>query len=681
MCVLRLSSRPPSQYFRFGMAVNRKLAVALVCVGALMLMRYLRQRSNSVKAVSGQTRGSNAVTARSSKDAAKPPGPRVDMLFLKRLRRVFAIAYPSIYGVETLLIVVLTFLLVSRTRLTVIMADVIGRNAKFLVQRNARQFISGVADIGLWSIPSAAVNSGIRFTTALLEGRFRRNVQVELHKRFLSDCNFVKLSSQANEGEASVATAAADGEARTPSQAPKAAKLDNPDHRMTQDLQLFCFEVADLFSTVFKPTMDVITFVSHLAVNGGVLPPAVMIGYYIVAGYVLRLIMPNFAKLTALTQQKEGDFRHIHAQIIQHAEEVAFYRGERIERDNADKYIDTLVQHQLHVKEKKSVADFMDAVLIKYGATCVGYAVCSMGVFAAKDQGSAELTRIYIRSSQLYIPLARAIGKLVMLHRRFTSLAGYTFRVGELVEALSRMSTETHAAGNATVQEIARCDVVDLQNVTIAVPGGEDLIKNLTIRVERGQHLLIRGTNGSGKTSLIRVLCGLWPAKSGTIVRPPASDFYVLSQRTFLPIGTMREQLIYPDTLDDFRRKGISDDELWQLIADMNLTSVIQREGGLDMFKDWHEVLSGGERQRVAFIRMLYFRPVFGIIDEATSAVSTETEPNMYVAAQRRGITLITVSHRTQLCDYHATLLTLDGQGGHQITKSSASAVAASNDH
>jgi ABC-type uncharacterized transport system fused permease/ATPase subunit len=82
----------------------------------------------------------------------------------------------------------------------------------------------------------------------------------------------------------------------------------------------------------------------------------------------------------------------------------------------------------------------------------VGYAVCSIGVFALRDTAdAAERTRVYIQSSQLYIPLAQAIGKLVLLHNRITALAAYTTRVAEVRELLVSLTSSTAGRSNGNI--------------------------------------------------------------------------------------------------------------------------------------------------------------------------------------------------------------------------------------
>ena len=569
---------------------------------------------------------------------------RVNGEFFRRVVVLSKMCVPHVVGVESALLVLLALLLVVRTRLTLIMSGVVGRNAQSLVERNLKQFILNVADIGFWAFPSSVVNSGIRYTTAVLEQRFRTNLQHAIHDKYLS--GFVAYHVACEKGT-----------------------LDNPDHRMTDDILHFSSQITDLFPSVFKPLIDIVTFVWKLSQHGGMMPPILLIMYYIVAGFIVRSLQPNFAKLTAESEKLEGNFHSAHSQIIQHAEEIAFYRGERTEERNAQKSLECLVQHHLYVRKLKSVSDFLDAIFIKYGATCVGNAVCSIGVFQLRGKAPpSELTRVYVQSSQIYIPLARAIGKIVMLYKRITTLAGSTSRVAELNESFDVFNSRTvTAASNLVVKP--RSNVISLESVVITTPANQTLVRNLSIEFVQGEHVLIMGGNGSGKSSLMRVIAGLWPTAAGTVSRPPLGELMFLPQRVYLLSGTLRQQLIFPDTEQDCLRKGVSDEDLLEMVAEVGLRSVVTQHGGLGSEKEWHDVLSGGERQRVALVRVMYHRPSFALLDECTSAVSQEIENNLYLHLKRRGATLITVSHRESLMQHHDKLLSLDGLGGYQVTK------------
>lgn len=132
-----------------------------------------------------------------------------------------------------------------------------------------------------------------------------------------------------------------------------------------------------------------------------------------------------------------------------------------------------------------------------------------------------------------------------------------------------------------------------------------------------------------------------------------------LPQRPYLTVGTLRDQVIYPDGELDMREKGRRDSELKRILEEARLGYLPDREGGWDTRKEWKDVLSGGEKQRMAIARLLYHEPRYAFIDEGTSAVSSDVEGLLYENCKEKGITLITISTRASLKRYHTFNLTL----------------------
>ena len=162
----------------------------------------------------------------------------------------------------------------------------------------------------------------------------------------------------------------------------------------------------------------------------------------------------------------------------------------------------------------------------------------------------------------------------------------------------------------------------------------------------------------------------LWPIRGGVLRKPDFKDIFYIPQRPYLPTGTLRDQIIYPHTKEQFLKNGKTDEDLINLLNSVDIDVIRKRYAqGFESIKDWADVLSGGEKQRVAMARLFYHCPKYAILDECTSAVSVDVEGKMYNHAKKLGITLITVSHRKTLWKFHDYILRFTGDGEFSFEK------------
>ena len=223
------------------------------------------------------------------------------------------------------------------------------------------------------------------------------------------------------------------------------------------------------------------------------------------------------------------------------------------------------------------------------------------------------------------------------------------------------MTTQCRRA--ATGAAATGADAIVLRHVDLVPPGGSrPLVRDLSLSVGPRQRLLVVGPSGCGKTSFLRLVSGLWSASRGDVERPEPGELLFIPQKPYMLLGSLREQLCYPQPVDRF-----SDEQLRHVLEQVRLAELVLRYPDLSITQDWPRLLSLGEQQRLAFARLLLAAPRFVVLDEATSALDVPTERLLYALLAERDTALVSVGHRPTLLGFHDTVLELDGHGGWRL--------------
>ncbi|WP_299411921.1 ABC transporter ATP-binding protein/permease [Acaryochloris sp. IP29b_bin.148] len=434
--------------------------------------------------------------------------------------------------------------------------------------------------------------------------------------------------------------------------------IDNPDQRIAEDVKSFTQESLTFLLIIVDSLLGIIAFSSVLWKISSSL--VLFLVLYAVLGTVVTvgvfgkgLVRLNFAQL-----KKEADFRFSLVRIRENAESIAFYRGEQQEADQvkarfmeAFDNFKNLIIWQLNLNVFSNAYEFLPFILPAI--------VVAPGIFA----GELEVGKVS-EAQGAFIRIFFSLNLIVARFQELTSFGAGIDRLYTFAESLEQPSqTETEESSESDAEEeltqptftVEEGEGLSLAELTLMTPNYQrTLITDLSIALSEGEGLLVKGPSGCGKSSLLRAMAGLWNSGQGTIHRPQPGDILFLPQRPYMIVGSLRDQMIYPNMEIE-----ASDEELKAILQQINLPDLDERFDGFDAVEDWSSVLSLGEQQRLTFARLLLNKPQYAILDEATSALDLSNEASLYQQLQHLETTFLSVGHRSTLTNYHERTLKL----------------------
>lgn len=430
------------------------------------------------------------------------------------------------------------------------------------------------------------------------------------------------------------------------------ADIDNPDQRIAEDVKSFTQESLKLLLVVVDSLLAVAAFSGVL---WGISKPLILflvlyalVGTLATVGVFGKPLMRlNFGQL-----KTEADFRFSLVRVRENAEAIAFYQGEECESAQIKgRFVEAfdnfkrLIFWELNLNILTNAYEFIPFILPAI--------VVAPGIFA----GDLEVGKV----TEAQGAFIRVFFSLNLIVARFQSLA--TFGAGverlytflECLETHHLTSQESEDALETSIKTEIADDRLAIENMTLQTPNRQrTLVEDLSVKLSTGEGLLVRGPSGCGKSSLLRAIVGLWDAGTGKILRPTLDRMLFLSQRPYMILGTLRDQMLYPN-MDE----SVEDSQLRQILIQVNLPNLEQNYGGFNTEQNWAQVLSLGEQQRLIFARLLLNKPSYAILDEATSALDTHNEQLLYQQLQASGMTFLSIGHRESLSNYHQTILDL----------------------
>jgi len=432
---------------------------------------------------------------------------------------------------------------------------------------------------------------------------------------------------------------------------------DNPDQRIAEDLNLFVSNTLSLGLGLLSAVVTLVSFVAILWTLSGTLE----LGWVSIPGYMVWCALLYAGLGTWLThkigkpligldfnqQRYEADYRFSLVRLRENSEGVALYRGENEELANFRARFAAVITNWWGIMRKQKQLNFFT---ISYAQLAIifPFVVAAPRYFSGAIQLGGLMQ---IASTFGYVQ--GSLSWFIDAYPQFASWKATVDRLTGFSASLERVREEgAQLDGERTEGPGAS---LSLEDLNLSLPQGKPLLAATTLELRKNEDVLVSGPSGAGKSTLFRALAGIWPYWKGRIKLPKGARLLFLPQKPYLPVGSLKHAVCYPEDANRF-----SDEEIRESLKAVGLQSLA---ADLGRSENWAQVLSGGEQQRLAFARALLNRPDWLFLDEATASLPEEDQAALYRLLRERlpSTTLVSIGHREGLAQYHQKRLAWRG--------------------
>ena len=428
---------------------------------------------------------------------------------------------------------------------------------------------------------------------------------------------------------------------------------DNPDQRIAEDLKFFVEYTSELALGLLSAVVTLISFVVILwTLSGpleifGVTIPGYLVWvalvYAILGTFLTHFIGRRLIGLDFNQQRVEADFRFSLVRVRENSEGIALYRGEAEELGGLRQRFAAVIGNWWQIMFKRKQLGWFTSFYHQL-AIIFPYIVVSPRFFS----GAIPLGAIFQTASAF----GQVQGSLSWFIDAYVRFAVWKATVDRLIGFTASLeNVRERAAALDGERAEAQSEVLKLENLKIDLPQGKTLLQPTTLELKPGQHALVTGASGAGKSTFFRALAGIWPYWKGGIRLPKGARLLFLPQKPYLPLGSLKNAVSYPED-----EKNFPEIEVREALQAVGLGHVAD---DLERNENWAQVLSGGEQQRLAFARALLNKPDWLFLDEATASLPEEDQDRLYRLLKERlpGTTLVSIAHRASLATHHAVRL------------------------
>lgn len=433
----------------------------------------------------------------------------------------------------------------------------------------------------------------------------------------------------------------------------KSGGTDNIDQRIQEDLKDFAALTLSLGLDLLSSVVTLVTFAGILwGLSGPITVPIgdgivihgymmwVALVYAVIGSWLTQKVGAALSGLNFNQQRYEADFRFNLVRVRENAESIAAYGGEKDEqRTLMDRFRAVWLNFRALMQYSKRLTWF------QFGYQQLAIIFPIVVVAPRYFLGKIEFGVIF-QTSSAFGQVQRALSWFVTAYGEIAQWRATLERLVTFHEALETARGEG-GAGDGITRRAGQAPALALREATLRLPDGEILLRDAGLTLRAGEHTLLTGPSGIGKSTVFRALSGIWPFGTGQVEVPTGARLLFLPQQPYLPIGTLRDAVAYPAG-----SAGFSDEALQAALRDCLLPQLAPR---LDERDHWAHRLSVGEQQRLAFARALLNAPDWLFLDEATSALDEATEQHLYGLLRTRlpRTTLVSIAHRASVAKFH----------------------------